>query len=141
MESASEAVPYELVARDSRSGHDEPTITAYRSLGSWREHWSSMHNKSCPAPPCPEPDLSGRMLIEITAGGTWTGMATLEVTAVQQRHGGLNVLATLDYPTGPCTDDIGNPFVVLTTPVFDSPVVLDLSVLHGIVRTAPPVTP
>jgi hypothetical protein len=81
------------------------------------------------------------MLIEVTAGETWTGMARLQVTAVERSYEVLAVEATLDYPRGVYTTDIGGPFVVLTTPVFDGTVALDLSVLHGICRTAPPAAP
>jgi hypothetical protein len=128
--------PYELVVSGHKFGHDESAIVVYRSLDAWRDHCTSQYHHPLPAAPCPEPDLSGRMLIEVAAGKTSTGSARLEVTAVDRIHSGLKIQATLHYPTGNHggSRDLGSPFVVLTTPALDGYVYLDLSVLHGIRR-------
>ncbi|HEV2371844.1 MAG TPA: hypothetical protein VGS19_06715 [Streptosporangiaceae bacterium] len=127
MEPGSEAVPYGLATSDRHSGHYWPSITVYRTLDPWREHWAALHHQTQPPPACPEPDLSEHMLIEVTAGQTPTGMARLEVTAVTLSHGTLLVQAGLHYPDGAATADMGSPFAALTTPAFDGPVSLDLS--------------
>jgi hypothetical protein len=144
VEPAGEAVPYELIFTGGDSGHDEPAVNVFRSLEAWREHWPLMHHRSHPGSACPEPDdLSGRMIIEIAAGSTSTGMVRLEVTAVEMELDNLAVQATLHYPrpSSPTTCDVGNPVVVLAAPAFDGPVYLDLSVMHGVSAWAPPVVP
>lgn len=77
------------------------------------------------------------MLIEVTGGSTWTGLAVLRVGAVRMLSGPtLLVEATLDYPPPGSghTRDLGRPFAVLATPVFDGTVMVDISVMHGIQR-------
>jgi hypothetical protein len=123
------AVPFEVVVSGRHSGHEEQGTAVYRSRDAWREHWADVahgHER------CPEPDLSGRMLIEITAGWTGTGMARLEATGLALRHGTLRAEAVLHYPAGAATADIGNPFVVLAAPLYEGLVALDLSVLRDL---------
>ena len=81
------------------------------------------------------------MLIEVTGGSTWTGLAVLRVGAVRMLSGPtLLVEATLDYPPPGSghTRDLGRPFAVLATPVFDGTVMVDISVMHGIQRGVEP---
>jgi hypothetical protein len=144
VEPAGEAVTYEPIFSGPHSGHNEPAINVFRSLEAWREHWTLMDERYNGGWGYPEPDdLSGRMIIEIAAGSTSTGMVRLEVTAVEMEQGNLAVRATLHYPrpSSPTTCDVGNPIVVLATPAFDGPVYLDLSVMHGVSAWAPPVVP
>jgi hypothetical protein len=121
-----EAVPFEVVVSGRHSDHEERGTTVYRSLDAWREHWGRVrhgHER------CPAPGLSGRMLIEITGGWTGTGMVRLEVTALVLRHGTLRAEVILHYPAGAATADIGSPFVVVTAPLYEGTVALDLSML------------
>ena len=122
-----EAVPFEVVVSGSHSDHEERGTAVYRSLDAWREHWAGVRHWHVR---CPEPDLSGRMLIEITAGSTWTGMVRLEATRLVLRHGTLRAEVVLHDPAGAATADIGNPFVVMTAPLYEGTVALDLSELH-----------
>ena len=136
------AVPFELVMSGRHSAHDAPAITVFRSLDAWRDHWALMHEgHGYRHLPCPEPDLSGSMLIEVAGGTTWTGLAEIEAAALTLDCGVLTVGASLRYPPGIATRDQGSPFVILKTPVHDGTVALDLSVLHGIQRVAPSVPP
>jgi hypothetical protein len=126
MDPDGEAVPFEVVMSGNHSGHSEAAITVFGSLDAWLDHWEHMHEGRHPHF---DPDLSGRVLVEVAGGWTGTGMARLEVTKLVWEHETLRIEARVRYPAGPSTADIGNPFVVLTTPAFEGALSLSLSVM------------
>jgi hypothetical protein len=65
------------------------------------------------------------MLIEVAGGATPSGDIRVEITSLVRRDAVLRVKATLKWPEMG-KDDIGHPFAVVATPIWDRPMVLDL---------------
>jgi hypothetical protein len=125
MAQAEETVPFQLVASGHRSQHDQPQLLIFRSQRAWREHWTRAH-QGFELISCPEPDLSDSMLIEVAGGATPSGSISVKVTSMVLREEVLEVRAAKHRPDGG-RRDIGAPYAVVATPIWDGRVALDLT--------------
>lgn len=99
-------------ARTQASAHVEPARVVIRDATEWGRYWGRIVAQIAPTPPAPSVDFARQFVVAASMGQRSSGGYTIDVTAVYQRGGRVNVVVKSVSPGSSC-----GAAMVMTAPV------------------------